>query len=168
MEKTKVDKPNSNRGLGCIGLFIFGIVAILASFYFVRPWITGYMSWESLEKTAPQLVPTAEALLERPVADDTEFSLDLSHVNEGYPLCVNFNPIVGGPYDWDELYGYSLFYIDGIEVRQGIYSLLMESTFGLRFCAYGHIESGLHLIEFHVKNSSGELRDVQQWAIEID
>jgi hypothetical protein len=39
----------------------------------------------------------------------------------------------------------------------------------LSWCATGELQPGIHLIEFHLKDSFwGEPIHIQQWAIEID
>ena len=76
----------------------------------------------------------------------------------------------------DALKGYDIsltnshFYVNGGRVIGTQFAGYNPSftTDRLEWCAIGGLKQGLHLIEFHLRDDSGETLHVQQWAIEVE
>jgi hypothetical protein len=131
-------------------------------------WMFGGYVKSSLDS---EYIPTAEYLLENPV-EEGDFSLRVVYNNSFGPPDTNICIAVRASsreflntITWSDLYineqivGH---YYDGqnyIEDESGIYR---------SFCVSGHLESGLHIFEFHAKRDPlAEPYYSHRWAIEI-
>jgi|GEM_PF-2368891 len=68
--------------------------------------------------------------------------------------------------------GHSQIFVNGVRVRGASNRILLDGFSGaerMNLCIEGDLEPGLHLLEFHLRESDfGEPIATQQWAIEIE
>jgi hypothetical protein len=178
MEKQKKEAyRSSNRQLwGCLGFVFFVCFGLLGLSVMIPKFFYGRIPQTSL---APELIPTAEALLSVPltvlVPDDGVLFLEVleKYYGDTDSICIR------GWYDSESKFyalldNSSLFIDETWIIGASRTSVGFGKEFGgevleLVWCATGELQPGIHLIEFQLKDSFwGEPMHIQQWAIEID
>ena len=180
-EKPKKDDSQITirQSLGCLGMMAFvcfGIFALLIMYLFSYSRILQ-------SSLSPQLIPTAESLLNVPhdiITDDFNLYLE---VIENYGAISASNSADTDLTCVTAAINYGLYrgsrlsaslYINGTVVMDAGDWILegdpnMGNTPYPRWCAYGELETGLHLVEIQLNDSfTGEPIYFQQWAIQID
>jgi hypothetical protein len=163
------DSPRPNyKFWGCLGVIAFACAGtwwLFVSF----PKLTGQLPQTSLPIT---LIPTAEALLSAPLQvtllDGQPLSLELieNYSDSEDAICVRIN--YPGEEKFDAIFSNSSLFINGAWIIGSQYGLITMPSTGLHWCGVGTLQAGLHLIEFHLKDSFwGEPIHIQQWAIRL-
>jgi hypothetical protein len=161
------EKPKRSTRMGflrsCLifSLYPLLILTVLGCGFFY--WAIGFDIKSSLD---PQYIPTAEYLLER----QAEIAATGEYSDFPYQICL----LVGAKdlvhiqnLSWAEVY-----------INEQVISRFRntneiathpELPIFYGFCFYGHLDSGLHIIEFRAKeNLFAEPYYIQRWAIEIE
>jgi hypothetical protein len=184
--KKNDSRASIRKSLRYLGMTIFLCGGCFSLFIFTLPIYTGQILRTSL---AHPTVPTAEALLSAPheiIAED--FGLYLTIIEDYGAIWTSRSA------DTDLIcvtatnneYGYrengfgsnfrnaSILFVNGLLVI-GANDLMLEADSRFdntpypRWCTYGELQAGIHLIEFHLRESFGdEPIHIQQWAIQID
>ena len=155
-------------------VLILVILILLAPTYHNDARITQTSLPDDLQPLAEEIllsVPINEYI---PVTDD--ISLQLEYLENSYPpltvdglggICIWFNWLRDNPYALS-----SHIFINGEKVKGLSYVSGLGNLDGVPWyarCASGNLEAGLHLIEFHLRDSTwGEPVTIQRWAIEIE
>ena len=178
IEKQKNKAKNAPERLNCVlilkicSFFILSLIAVVALLIIYAP--TGEIHQTSLPDN---LRPTAEFVRNISSGDDRvelddgievsiSYSLnDYMLRNIGDVICIYGNL----PLEKLELYfNNSRLFVNGNLVRGNI-SASRVGWGGFERCVHGFLEPGLHLIEFHLRDSFfGAPLAIQQWAIEVE
>ena len=120
-------------------------------------------------------LPTAEALLNAPKRLDIPSAhVELSYTalptysEENIKLCIRATSNIIGQEGMEDFQSNSQLFVN----NSGIFNLDLDVGVDAnpyqQWCATGNLASGLHLIEFHLRDESGETLHIQQWAIEVE
>ena len=113
---------------------------------------------EGILESAPEneYIPVTDNLLLRLDFENYGFSHEARH-----SLCIEFSATTETSY-----YRQSYIFLNGTRVY-GVYAGFSNNND--RRCFQSNLEAGLHLIEFHLRDSMwGEPVAIQRWAIEIE
>jgi hypothetical protein len=180
MDKVKiVDKRPIQKFVGCFGTLAFVCIGVCGLLYSV-PYFFGQMLRTELDYVT---IPTAEALLTAPteivVADEIHLHLWFDERTVGNNFASPSDVVCVSTHIDKETYqdyqNNSRLYIDEVWVIGASNTVLIGLTDDslsnppfLNWCGWGHLEAGVHLVEFHLRDSSqAEPIFVQQWAIRI-
>ncbi len=182
MEKQKNKAKNTRDRLPVLK-FISGGVVLLSLLVIGFIYLITYPYAEIQQTSLPNnLVPVAQSVLDTVsigdrVAIDDDISLSFRYFARGHaPEYTGFYGnhticVVGSlPSPSSKYQEHSRVFVNGSRIY-GNYSATWLHTFApeLDRCVYGNLEPGLHLIEFHLRDSFlGAPLAIQQWAIEIE
>lgn len=147
---------------------LFVIYLILSPLFPPNPMITQTSLPDELYPLAEEVFLTVDSN-EAIYTDDVSFRLDASLLDTEHWACIR-----GTVPEYTQYEEHSRIWVNGKRVRGvAFYGTLVGLNGGGRWqfdrCFHGELESGLHLIEFHLRDSMwGEPVAIQRWAIEIE
>jgi hypothetical protein len=169
------EKPKRSTRMGFLrSCLIFSLYPLLILTIFVL----GLVYWAFGGYVKPSLdteyIPTAEYLLEHPIgmpnveADNFTILISFSRISMGNQIC--FRALLDTMQDFDNLMWAEIYINEQVVSRLNLEWIVVVEVEPLSapICIDGYLDTGLHIIEFRVKeNLFAEPYYIQRWAIEI-
>ncbi len=176
MEKQKNKAKNTPDRLPVLKFFLYGFlvfVVVIIILIILGPSLGGTPQIHQIS-LPEELRPTAEYVFEHVTNDERQrltehISIQIDTIGYGENrICLNAGFVPDEP-DYPQ---HSRVFVNGEHVRGAINSILLDGFDGherMNLCVEGDLEPGLHLIEFHLRDSFfGAPLAIQQWAIEVE